>query len=173
MACRMNAKQALRCNMRPQLEKGKTTKGADPSGNWLKEKWPALLDAHFTCDIPGPSACLQDALHMIATGKVRITCPGRKKRKKDEQQEEDDEEPRALSELEVQVIKEWYIQREGSEVSGTCSGETDEELFAYIGPEQRRKELQLKKMSTTNSGKFERSSRVARHFPAVPCGKRR
>ena len=104
-----------------------------------------MLDAHFTCDIPGPSACLQDALHMITTGKVRITCPGRKKRKKDEQQEEDDEEPRALSELEVQVIKEWYIQREGSEVSGTCSGETDEELFAYIGPEQRRKELRLKK----------------------------
>ena len=48
-------------------------------GAWLKEKWPELLDAHYQCQVPGPSACLQDALNMITTGKVRITCPGAKK----------------------------------------------------------------------------------------------
>ena len=88
----------LRRNLRLQLVNCKTTRGCDPSDDWLKEKWPALLDAH----------CLQDALHMITTGKVVITCPGAKKRKKDEQQEGDDEEPRILSELEKHAIKEWY-----------------------------------------------------------------
>ena len=67
---------------------------------WLKQKWPELLDAHYQCQVPGPSACLQDALHMITTGKVRITCPGAKK--------EEGKEARTLSELEVHVIKEWY-----------------------------------------------------------------
>ena len=68
----------------------------------LKAKWPALLDAHYESEVPGPSVCLQDALHMVTTGKVLITCPGAKKRKKDERQEEEgDEEPRTLSELEA------------------------------------------------------------------------
>ena len=31
--------------------------------------WPAFLDAHYVCEVPGPPACLQDALHMITTGK--------------------------------------------------------------------------------------------------------
>ena len=56
--------------------------------------------------MPGPAVCLQDALHMITTSKVLITCPGAKKRKNDEQQ--DDEKPRTLSKLEKHVIKEWY-----------------------------------------------------------------
>ena len=56
--------------------------------------------------------CLQDALHMITTGKVLITCPGAKKRKEDEQQEEDDEEPRTLEEYEKHVIKEWYDKKD-------------------------------------------------------------
>ena len=40
---------------------------------------------------------------MITTGKVHITCPVAKVGKT-----EDGEEPRALSELEVRVIKTWY-----------------------------------------------------------------
>ena len=55
----------------------------------LKKNWTELLDAHYECDVPGPAVCLQDALHMITTGKVLITCPGAKKRKKDEQQDDD------------------------------------------------------------------------------------
>ena len=43
---------------------------------------------------------MQDALHMITTGKVRITCPGAKK--------EEGKEARTMSELEKHVIKEWY-----------------------------------------------------------------
>ena len=31
--------------------------------------WPVFLDAHYVCEVPGPPACLQDALHMITTGK--------------------------------------------------------------------------------------------------------
>ena len=38
------------------------------------------------------SGMRQDALHMITTGKVLITCPGAKKRKKDGQQEEERKE---------------------------------------------------------------------------------
>ena len=66
----------------------------------MKEKWPDLLDAHYQCQVPGPSACLQDALNMITTGKVRITCPGAKKG--------EGKEARTMSELEKHVIKEWY-----------------------------------------------------------------
>ena len=100
MVDRMNAKNTLRCNLRPQLEKGKTAKGCDLCAEWLKEKWLALLNAHYECEVPGPSACLQDALHMITTGKVRITCLGAKK--------EEGKEARTMSELEKHVIKEWY-----------------------------------------------------------------
>ena len=57
----------------------------DVSVEWLKKTWPELLDAHYQCVVPGPSACLQDALHMITTGKVRITCPGAKKEEGKEQ----------------------------------------------------------------------------------------
>ena len=66
-----------RLNLRPQLESGKsknTRRSFDDS--WLKQNWPELLHAHYQCQVPGPSACLQDALHMITTGKVRITCLG-------------------------------------------------------------------------------------------------
>ena len=96
-----------RLNLRPQLESGESRKTGNRHGEaWLKKSWPELLDAHYGCDVPGPAVCLQDALHMITTSKVLITCPGAKKRKKDEQQ--DDEKPRTLSELEKHVIKEWY-----------------------------------------------------------------
>ena len=107
MSDRMNATNRLRMTLRPQLEKGMTRKGGDLSDDWLKEKWPKLLDAHYQCAVPGPSACLQDALHMITTGKFCITCPGAKGKK-----EEDVEEPRILSELEVHVIKEWYDKKD-------------------------------------------------------------
>ena len=77
--------------MRPQLESGKSRNTGEPCGEGLlKKNWPELLDAHYQCQVPGPSACLQDALHMITTGKVRITCPGAKK--------EEGKEARTLSE---------------------------------------------------------------------------
>ena len=84
-------------------------------GAWLKEKWPELLDAHYQCQVPGPSACLQDALNMITTGKVRITCPGAKK--------EEGKEARTMSELEKHVIKEWYDAKDTElveKMSETC-----------------------------------------------------
>ena len=88
-------------NLRPQVVSGKSKNTGKPFDDaWLKERWPELLDAHYQCVVPGPSACLQDALHMITTGKVRITCPGAKKEK--------GKKPRTLSELEVRVIQQWY-----------------------------------------------------------------
>ena len=72
-----------------------------PMYGFVKEKWPELLDAHYQCMIPVPSACLQDALNMITEPhSVQISCPGAKKK------EEDEHEPRILSELEVHVINE-------------------------------------------------------------------
>ena len=72
---------------------------------------PELLDAHYHCRFPGPSACLQDALqdalHMITEPhSVQITRPGAKKKEEDERNEGDEHEPRILSELEVHVINE-------------------------------------------------------------------
>ena len=97
----LNDANQKRLNLRPQLESGNSRATGKSLGDaWLKEKWPELLDAHYQCPVPGPPACLQDALHMITTGKVRITCPGAK--------EEKGKEPRTLSELEVRVIKQWY-----------------------------------------------------------------
>ena len=56
---------------------------------------------------------LQDALHMITEPhSVQITCPGTKKKEEDEHKEGDEHEPRTLSELEVQVIKEWYDKKD-------------------------------------------------------------
>ena len=103
-----------RQNLRPQLESGKSKNNGKPLGDaWLKEKWPELLDAHYQCRIPGPSACLQDALNMITEPhSVQITCPGTKKKEEDEHKEGDEHEPRTLSELEVQVIKEWYDKKD-------------------------------------------------------------
>ena len=101
MPADMDVDSQKRANLRPQLESGKsrrTAKAFDVA--WLKEKWPEMLDLHYKCVVPGPSACLQDALHMTTTGKVRITCPGAKK--------QEEKEPRTLSELEVRVIKQWY-----------------------------------------------------------------
>ena len=90
-----------RLHLRLQVESGKSRNTGRPlEANLLKKNWPELLDAHYQCPVPGPSACLQDALHMITTGKVRITCPGAKKEK--------GKKPRTLSELEVRVIQQWY-----------------------------------------------------------------
>ena len=86
-----HALDQLRKNLRPQLEKGQTTKGGPLGDDWLKEKWPEAMDTHYQCAVPGPLAFLQDALHMITTGKFRITCPGAKRKK-----EEDVAEPRTL-----------------------------------------------------------------------------
>ena len=95
-----------RKDLRPQLESGKSRKTGKPLGDaWLKQKWPELLDAHYQCRIPGPSVCLQDALKMITEPhSVQITCPSAKKKG-------DEHKPRTLSELEVQVIKEWYDKK--------------------------------------------------------------
>ena len=96
-----NPTNTKRRNLRPQLESGQSKNtGRLLDDSWLKENWSAFLDVHYVCQVPGPWACLQDALHMITTGKVRITCPGAQKEK--------EQEPRTLSELAVQVIKEWY-----------------------------------------------------------------
>ena len=90
----MHVANHKRGNLRPQLISGKSRNTGALLGEALfKKNWPELLDAHYVCEVPGPSACLQDALHMITTGKVLITCPGAKKKKK----EEDDEEPRTSS----------------------------------------------------------------------------
>lgn len=102
-----HALEQLRKTLRPQSEKGQTKKGGPLGDDWLKEKWPEVLGAHYQCAVPGPSACLQDALHMITTGKFRITCPGAKRKK-----EEDVEEPRTVSELEVHLIREWYDKKD-------------------------------------------------------------
>ena len=97
----MHVANHKRGNLRPQLISGKSRNTGALLGEALfKKNWPELLDAHYQCVVPGPSACLQDALHMITTGKVRITCPGAKK--------EEGKEARTLSKLEVHVIKEWY-----------------------------------------------------------------
>ena len=92
-----HALDQLRKNLRPQLEKGQTTKGGPLGDDWLKEKWPKLLDAQYQCPIPGPSICLQDALKMITEPhSVQITCP-RAKKKEDEHKEGDEQKPRTLS----------------------------------------------------------------------------
>ena len=105
--------------LRSQAISGKSRYNGEPlKERLLKKNWPELLDAHYECARPGPTRCLQDALHVITTGKVLITCPRVKKRKRDEQQEEDVEEPRTLSELEVQLIKEWYDNKD-KELVGT------------------------------------------------------
>ena len=107
-----HALDQLRTNLRPQLEKGQTTRGGPLGDDWLKKNWPKFLDAHYECRIPGPSVCLQDALKMITEPhSVQITCPGAKK-KEDEHKEGDEHKPRTLSELEVQVIEEWYNKKD-------------------------------------------------------------
>ena len=111
----MHAASQKRNKLRPQLISGKNINypDRDVSVEWLKEKWPRLLDAHYQCRIPGPSACLQDALHMITEPhSVQITCPCAKKKEEDERNEGDEHEPRILSELEVHVIKEWYDKKD-------------------------------------------------------------
>ena len=51
-----------RKNLRPQLESGKSRNTGEPCGEGLlKKNWPELLDAHYQCQVPGPSVCLQDA----------------------------------------------------------------------------------------------------------------
>ena len=94
----MRSQTQKRANLRPQMLSGKSRHSGEPLQEGLRKKnWPDLLDVHYECEVPGPSVCLQDALHMITTGKVLITCPGAKKRKKDERQEEKgDEEPHSV-----------------------------------------------------------------------------
>ena len=66
----MSSDAQTRNNLRPQLLSGKTRHTGKPlEVNLLKKNWPELLDAHYVCEVPGPPACLQDALHMITTGK--------------------------------------------------------------------------------------------------------
>ena len=111
----MSSDAQKRNNLRPQLVSGKSRHTGKPlKVNLTQEKLVRLLDVHFVCQVPGQSACLQDALRMITTGKVFITCPGAKKEK--------EQEPRTLSELEVQVIKEWYDAKD-QKLVGSCSGE--------------------------------------------------
>ena len=97
----MSSDAQKRNNLRPQLLSGKSRHTGKPlEVNLLKKNWPELLDAHYHCLLPGPSACLRDALHMTTTGKVRITCLGAKTNK--------GKQPRTLSGPEVRVIKQWY-----------------------------------------------------------------
>ena len=94
MADRLHAASQKRNKVRPQLISGKNINypDRDVSVEWLKEKWPELLDAHYQCRIPGPSASLQDALHMITEPhSVQITCLGAKKKKEDEHKEGDEQ----------------------------------------------------------------------------------
>ena len=52
-----NDANTKRYNLRPQLESGKSKRTGRPLGDaWLQAKWPELLDAHYLCRIPGPSA---------------------------------------------------------------------------------------------------------------------
>ena len=107
----MSSDAQKRNNLRPQLLSGKSRHTGKPlEVNLLKKNWPELLDAHYHCLLPGPSACLQDALHMITTSQVRITCPGAKKEK--------GKNRRTLSELEVSVIKQWYDAKDQKLVEG-------------------------------------------------------
>ena len=125
-----NSANIKRTNLRPQVLSGKSKNTGRPFDDaWLKEKWPELLDAHYQCLVPGQSACLQDALRMITTGKVFITCLGAKKEK--------EQEPRTLSELEVQVSKEWYDAKD-QKLVGSCSGEASSRAQAAA---QKRKWL--------------------------------
>ena len=71
------AHNTKRRDLRMELISGKSRNTGKPlQEEQKKQKWPDLLRAHYQCVLPGPSACLQDALHMITTGKVRITCLG-------------------------------------------------------------------------------------------------
>ena len=125
-----NSANIKHMNLRPQVLSGKSKNTGRPFDDaWLKEKWPELLDAHYQCLVPGQSACLQDALRMITTGKVFITCLGAKKEK--------EQEPRTLSQLEVQVIKEWYDAKD-QKLVGSCSGEASSRAQAAA---QKRKWL--------------------------------
>ena len=66
----LNDANQKRLNLRPQLDSGKSRHTGEPlGGGQLKKNWPELLDAHYQCVVPGLSACLQDALRMITTGK--------------------------------------------------------------------------------------------------------
>ena len=132
----ITAASQKRGNLRQQLESGKSRNTGIPFGEaWLKRSWPEFLDAHYECEAPGPAVCLQDALHMITTGKVLITCPGAKKGKKDERQEDDDAEPRTLLELEVHVIKMWYDKKEKELVETRGEGYiTERKIKAHLAP---------------------------------------
>ncbi len=105
----MNDASRKRHKLRPQLLSGKSKNthwgGGEPLGqDWLKQKWPECLDAHFACRKPEESAVLGDVFDMMKTGKAQITCPGSKK--------EEEEEPRTLSEGEILVVKEWYDKKD-------------------------------------------------------------
>ena len=93
-----------RNNLRPQLVKGETTKGGLLGDDWLRKKWPELLDAHFICKEPGEAVCLADVLTMLATGKVNIT----KTYRGNSQPANAGQDGRDLTELEKHLIVQWY-----------------------------------------------------------------
>ena len=111
----LNEANQKRANLRPQLLSGKSKNHPfkEFSQDWLRQKWPELLDAHFACPTPGESVALQDTLHMINTGEVKIICSGSQK---------EFEKPRAIAEAERLIIKDWYDKkdRELETTRGDC-----------------------------------------------------
>ena len=61
----ITAANNLRARLRPQFQQGQATKCGPLGDDWLEAKWPELLDAHYQCQVPGPPACLQDALAFL------------------------------------------------------------------------------------------------------------
>ena len=103
--CGINDANQKRLNLRWQLLSGKSKHApyAQHGDDWLKKNWPAALDAHFVCPVPGESVALADVLHMLNVKEPQMTCPGSKKQVK---------EPRQLSEAELLVIREWYAKKD-------------------------------------------------------------
>ena len=103
--CGINDANQKRLNLRWQLLSGESKHAPhDRHGeDWLKKNWPAALDAHFACPVPGESVALADVLHMLIVKQPQMTCPGSKKEVK---------EPRKLSEAELLVIREWYDRKD-------------------------------------------------------------
>ena len=101
-----NKNNQKRKDLRPQIASNKSRNTGKPLGDtWLKNNWPQLLEAHYECVHPGALVCLQDALHMIATGKFCISSGERSK-------EEDTREPRTLSGSELHAIRIWYDEKD-------------------------------------------------------------
>ena len=78
--CGINDANQKRLNLRWQLLSGKSKHApyAQHGDDWLKKNWPAALDAHFDCPVPGGSVALADVLHMLSVKQPQMTCPGSK-----------------------------------------------------------------------------------------------